>query len=68
MIFGKFLTNETDIFRELLPNTTDFFHRKCTMQFFFFSQMWTYSKALLTKISAKGTFRKDFDFKKIKII
>ena len=35
-VTSKFLLNETDIFRELLPNTTDFFQGNCTKQYFFF--------------------------------
>ena len=68
ILFWKFLSNKTDIFRELLPNTSDFFQENCTRQYFFLSQMWTYSKSLLTAISANSTFRTVFDFKKIKII
>ena len=37
-------------------------------QYFFFSQMRTYSKFLLTDIGAKKTFRAVFDFKKLKMI
>ena len=67
ILFYKF-SNETDIFRELLPNTTDVFHRRCTKQYFFLSQMWTYSKSLLTWTSAEITFRKVFDLKKLLFI
>ena len=41
IILFKFLSNKTDIFRELLPNTSDCFHRRSTRQYFFLSQMWT---------------------------
>ena len=30
ILFLKFLSNKTDIFRELLPNTSDFFQENCT--------------------------------------
>ena len=68
ILFYKYLLNDTDIFRELLLITTDLFHISCTRQYFFLSQMWTYSKSLLTRLSTKGTFRKAFDFKKLKMI
>ena len=45
-----------------------FFHRGCTRQYFFLSQMWTNSKSLLIWINEKSTFRKLFDFKKLKIV
>ena len=67
ILFYKFLSNKTGIFRELLPYSTNFFHRRCTRQYFVFSQMWTYSKSLLSVLIAKSTFRKVFDFKKLKI-
>ena len=67
ILFYK-LSNQTDIFRELLPNSADFFFRRCIRQYFFLSQMWTYSKYLLIGLSAKSTFRKVFDLKKLKII
>ena len=63
-----FYRTKLTISRELMPNTTDFFHRRQTRQYFFPSQIWTYSKFLLTEISANSTFRKVFDFKKLKII
>ena len=62
LIFYKFLSNKTDIFRELLPNTTDFFHRRCIRQYSFLFHTFY----IETGISA--TFRKDFDFKKLKIV
>ena len=37
------------------------------LQHFFLSQMQTYSKSLLTEISAKSTFRIGFDFKEVNI-
>ena len=43
------------------------FSRKIVRQYFFLSQMWTYSKYLLTGISANSTFRTVSDFKKLKI-
>ena len=46
----------------------DSFHRICTRQYIFLSQLWTYYKSLLTGISAKSTARKVFDFKKLKTI
>ena len=48
--------------------TADSFHRRCTRQYIFLSQLWTYYKSLLTGISAKTTARKVFDFKKLKTI
>ena len=68
ILFKKFLSNKTNIFRELLPNTTDYFQKNCTRQYFFLFHIWTYSKPLLTGISANSTFRTVFDFKKLKII
>ena len=59
-----FLSNETDIFRVLLPNTTNFSQGNCTRQYFFISQMLTYSKYLLSRIIAKSTFRTVFDSNK----
>ena len=61
-----FLSNKTDIFRELQSNTTDFFHGRCTRQYFFLPQMWNYSKSLLTGISAKSTLKESFWFQKVK--
>ena len=57
-----FLSNETDIFRELLPNTTDFFQENFTRQYFFLSQMLTYPKSLLTGKSANSTFKTMFGY------
>ena len=37
------------------------------LQHFFLSQMQTYSKSLLTEISAKSTFRIGFNFKEVNI-
>ena len=37
------------------------------LQHFFLSQMQTYSKSLLSEISAKSTFRIGFDFKEVNI-
>ena len=67
VIFYKFLSNKTDIFRELLPNNTEIFHRRCTINYLSHSHMWTYSKSLLTGIIAKSTFRKVFGFKILKL-
>ena len=39
-----------------------------TRQYFFLSQMWIYSKSLLTGISVNSTFWTAFDFKKINIV
>ena len=66
ILFYKFLSNESDIFRELLPDITDFFQGRCIRQYFFLSQMWTYFKSWLNGISAKSTFRKVFGFEKLK--
>ena len=38
----KFLSNKTDIFGELLTNTTYFFQENFTRQYFFLAQMWIY--------------------------
>ena len=66
IIFERFLSHETDIFGELPPNTTYFFHGRCTDNTPF-SQMWTYFKSLLIGISVtKSTFSKVFDFKMLK--
>ena len=69
LLFYKFLSNKTDIVRELLPNYRRFSPDEtwwCTRELLFLSQIWTYSsKSLLTEISAKSTFRKVFDFKKL---
>ena len=35
ILFYNFLSNKNDIFRELLWNITDFFHRRCTKKYFF---------------------------------
>ena len=40
----------------------------CTRQYFVLSQMWTYSKSLLTVTSTNNTFRTALDFKKLKIM
>ena len=42
ILFWKFLSTETDIFRELLPNITNFLQEKCTRQYLF-PQIWTYT-------------------------
>ena len=63
ILFQKLLLNETDIFRELLLNTTDFPKGNCTRQYFFLSQMLTYSESLLIEISANSTFRTVFEVK-----
>ena len=55
-------------FRELLPNTTYIFQGNCNRQYFFLSQLWTYSKSLLTGISEKSTFRTEKSLKKLKLI
>ena len=39
ILYLKFLSNKIDIFRELMPNTTDFFQENCTRQYLFLSQM-----------------------------
>ena len=65
-VTNKFLSNESDILRELLPNTTGFFQGNCIRHYFF--QVWTYSKSLLTGIRANSTLRTVFNFKKLKII
>ena len=67
ILFQRFLSIEADIFRELLQNTTDFFQGNCTRQYFFLFQMWTYSKSLLTGISASITFRTVYDKKNKKL-
>ena len=54
------LSNETDIFRELPPNT-DFF---CLSH----SQILTCFKSLLTRISARSTFKTVFHFKMLNIL
>ena len=46
ILFKKFLSNKTDIFRNLLRNTMNFFQENCTRQYFFLSQMWTYILSL----------------------
>ena len=66
ILIEKFLPIKTDIFRELLPNNTDFFQENCTTQYFFLVQMWSYSISLLTGISANSNFRTMFYFKKLK--
>ena len=65
ILFKKFLSNANDIFRELLPNSTDFFQKNCTRQYLFLFHMWNYSKSLLTVISSNSTFRTVFDLKKL---
>ena len=66
-VLYTFLSNKTDIFRELLPNTTDFFHRICTRKHFFLSHIRTYSKSLLIGISPNNTFQEGFWFQKVKL-
>ena len=65
ILFWNFLTNKTDIFRELLPNTTDLFPRICIGQYLFLSQMWAYSKSLLTGLKCKEYLQKSFLFQKV---
>ena len=67
ILFQKFLSNEMDNFRELLPNIIYFFQEKFTRQYFFLSDVNLYSKSLLAVISANSTFRTKFDFTKLKI-
>ena len=54
-------------FSELLPNTKDFSKDDVRYKYFFLSYVNLF-KSLVTGISAKSTFRKVFDFKKLKII
>ena len=52
------------IFSESCYQILDFFYRRCTWQYFFLSQIFlSYSKSLLTELSAKSTIRKVFDFR-----
>ena len=60
---SELLTNSTIKFQEVFIKwkwhfqvTTDFFQGNCTRQYFFLSKIWTYSKSLLTGISANSTF------------
>ena len=45
-------------FSESYYQILDFFYRRCIWQYFFLSQMSSYSKSLLTVLSAKSTIRK----------
>ena len=67
ILFQKFLSNEMNNFRELLPNIIYFFQEKFTRQYFFLSDVNLYSKSLLAVTSANSTFRTKFDFTKLKI-
>ena len=66
--FSKIFYQPKLAFRELLPNTTDFLQGNFTRKYFFLSQTWSYSKSLLTGISANSTSRRVFDLEKLKII
>ena len=68
ILFQKLLLNETDIFRELLLNTTDFPKGNCTRQYFFLSQMLTYSESLLVSNQCKQYLQNSVDVKKLKTI
>ena len=76
-VFSEFIRNNIDTSRVTTKQYStiiftltfsDFFQWRCIRQYFVPSQMWTYSKSLLTRLSAKSTFRKVFGFKKSKII
>ena len=68
-VFSEFIPNNIDTSRVttkqystiiLTLTFSDFFQWRCIRQYFVPSQMWTYCKSLLTRLSAKSTFRKVF--------
>ena len=58
-----------DNFRELLPNTTNLFHKdvlhNTSLSLSLSISMWTYSKSLLTGMSAESSFTFFFSFQKV---
>ena len=67
ILFYMLLLNETDIFREFLPNTS-LFSQKMYQAILLSLSMLIYSGSLSIGISANTTFRTVFCFKKLKII
>ena len=61
-----FRSNYTEIFRELLPNITDFYVTNRTKQYHFFFQIWADFKSLSIAIIAECLFASRLDFFKSK--
>ena len=69
MLFYKLLSNQADIFTDLLPNTRNLFQRQLYQTILLsFSDVNLQFKSLLTGISTNGTFITPLDLKKLKMM